>query len=256
MTIKFMCLNLWSEGNILNNAIAYINKERPDILAAQEAWNSKDKDLPENFKSMPVIMEKCSYAYSTFAEALIDNNGGNKFPSGNAIYSRWPKTEHKPVFFDQEYGERFEQTHEAYSVTPRNLQYATIHTGYAELNVFNTQGVWDLDGDKVTERRIKMCNALAKAIKGKQNVILAGDFNLKPSNKALAPLDSQLTSVFKNERANSFNLRRKDLDKYPGYASAAVDLMYVTPDIKVIKYSCPNVDVSDHLPLVAELEIQ
>jgi endonuclease/exonuclease/phosphatase family metal-dependent hydrolase len=256
MNLKFICLNLWSEGNILDNAIAYINKEKPGILAAQEAWHSPDKNMDGNYRAFQTIKENCGFAYASFAEAFIDNNGGHRFPSGNAIYSRWPLTEHEPIFYDMPKGERYAQTHDEYTVTPRNLQFVTTHTDNADINVFNTQGVWDLDGDNVTARRIKMCNEIAKATHGKQNVILAGDLNLKPTNKALAPIDAQLTSVFKYERSTSFNLRRKNIDKYPGYASAVVDLMYVSPDIKVLKYSCPDVDVSDHLPLVAELEIQ
>jgi endonuclease/exonuclease/phosphatase family metal-dependent hydrolase len=256
MPLKFMCLNLWSEGNILDKATAYINNEKPDVLAVQEAWHSSDKNVNSNYRAFQTIKEVCGFTYASFAEAFTDNNGGHRFPSGNAIYSRWPITEHEPIFYDVPKGERHAQTHEEYSVTPRNLQFVTINIGNIIIDVFNTQGVWDMDGDKLTERRVKMCNEIAKSTHGKQNVILAGDFNLKPTNKAIAPIDEQLISVFKNERRTSFNLRRKDLDKYPGYATAVVDLMYVSADIKILSSSCPDVDVSDHLPLVAELEIQ
>jgi endonuclease/exonuclease/phosphatase family metal-dependent hydrolase len=256
MTLKFMCLNLWSEGGILDKATAYINQEKPDILAVQEVWHSKNKSINTNYRAFQTVKDLCGFSYTSFAEAFTDNNGGHRFPTGNAIYSHWPITEHEPLFYDTPKGERYAQTHGEYSVTPRNLQFVTANTGKTKINIFNTQGVWDLNGDKATERRVKMYNEIAKATKNKQNVILAGDFNLKPTNMALAPIDAQLTSVFKNERSTSFNLRRKDLDKYPGYATAVVDLMYVSAEIKVLSYSCPDVDVSDHLPLVAKLEIQ
>ncbi len=47
-------------------------------------------------------------------------------------------------------------------------------------------------------------------------------------------------------------MRRK---KDPGYATSAVDVVYVSPEIKIISRDCPNVDISDHLPLVATLDI-
>lgn len=40
-----------------------------------------------------------------------------------------------------------------------------------------------------------------------------------------------------------------------GYATAVVDMIFVSGDICVTSKSCPKVDISDHLPLVCEFEI-
>jgi endonuclease/exonuclease/phosphatase family metal-dependent hydrolase len=40
-----------------------------------------------------------------------------------------------------------------------------------------------------------------------------------------------------------------------GYATAAVDMIFVSSSTKILKKECPDVEVSDHLPLVVELEI-
>jgi endonuclease/exonuclease/phosphatase family metal-dependent hydrolase len=47
-------------------------------------------------------------------------------------------------------------------------------------------------------------------------------------------------------------MHRKD---NPGYATAAVDMLFVSPGIKIIDRQCPDVDISDHLPVVATLEV-
>jgi endonuclease/exonuclease/phosphatase family metal-dependent hydrolase len=61
-----------------------------------------------------------------------------------------------------------------------------------------------------------------------------------------------LTSVFGDSLKTTFNISRKD---NPGYATAAVDMMFVSSDIEVIEKACPAVDVSDHLPLVVQLRL-
>jgi endonuclease/exonuclease/phosphatase family metal-dependent hydrolase len=154
------------------------------------------------------------------------------------------------------FSERTEQTPEQFEKTPRNLQHAVVHIENQDYNVFNVQGVWDLDGDNASPRRMAMCQTIADAVRDKTHVLLAGDTNLKPTNAALKPIDELLHSVFGNELVTSLNIQRKDLDKFPGYATAVVDLMYVSHDLDVIDHSCPEVDVSDHLPLVATLELQ
>ena len=40
-----------------------------------------------------------------------------------------------------------------------------------------------------------------------------------------------------------------------GYATAAVDMIFVSPNIKIIEHDCPDVDISDHLPLVTTMSI-
>lgn len=85
----------------------------------------------------------------------------------------------------------------------------------------------------------------------KPHVILAGDTNAKPTNQAMRNLEKHFVSVFGDELTTTFNMKRKT---NPGYATAAVDLMYISPDLEVIQKACLDVDVSDHLPLVVTLQ--
>jgi endonuclease/exonuclease/phosphatase family metal-dependent hydrolase len=112
--------------------------------------------------------------------------------------------------------------------------------------------VWDLDGDNPSPARRTMVERTLAAIKDKPNILLAGDTNATINNLLLRDIEKQLTSVFGHELRSTFNMRRKDR---PGYAAAAVDHMYVSPNISVTSKSCPDIDISDHLPLSATLEI-
>jgi endonuclease/exonuclease/phosphatase family metal-dependent hydrolase len=254
MTFKIISLNLWQGGLLFDAILTFLEREQPDILLLQEVLQNDNPSLPQRFRSLEVL-QKClpSLRYAHFAPALIDNDDGHRVTSGNAILSRFPITAATVTFYGIPFGERTEQNPETFAATPRNLQHVVLQTEDTKLNIFNTQGVWDLDGENASEQRWAMCRTIAEMTASKQHTVFAGDTNLNPTNKTLAPINGQLESVFKHELSTSFNVRRKDLDKFPGYATAVVDLMYISHDMKILEHSCPDIDISDHLPLIATL---
>ena len=122
-----------------------------------------------------------------------------------------------------------------------------------DLDLFNLHGVWDLDGDKFSLMRQVMSSHILEAVKDKKRVILAGDMNARPTNKAITIIGEHLESVFGNKLTTTFNMKHKDKE---GYASSAVDMMFVSPSVQVIEHSCLDVDISDHLPLVMTVAIR
>ena len=134
---------------------------------------------------------------------------------------------------------------------PRSFVSAEISVNNTRLNVVNIHGVWGFDGED-NPNRLKMGKAVINEIKGKTNVILSGDFNTKPHTKSMRNIEKYLTNVFKDELTTSFNMKRKNPPG--GYSTAVVDMVFISPNIKVISHICPNVDISDHLPQVCVFE--
>jgi endonuclease/exonuclease/phosphatase family metal-dependent hydrolase len=252
MKIKFVCLNLWYGGKLLDGILEFLTKENADIIALQEAWDSPDPKLPDQYHSVDALQRRLNYPFHDFAPAVVDRLPIGKVTNGNAVFSRFPIIGRDITFFNEPFGERDALDPKTYPVTPRNLQHIALDTPVGEVNLFNFQGVWDLDGDNFSESRRNMSNVIIKAVEGKQNVILAGDTNAKPTNPAMRAIEQHLTNVFGDELTTSFNMRRKD---NPGYATAVVDLIYISKNIRVLEHDCPDVDISDHLPLTATFEI-
>jgi len=100
-----------------------------------------------------------------------------------------------------------------------------------------------------------MSRRIVEQVKGVERVVLCGDFNVRPDTETIGMIEDELVNVFAGELETSFNLKRKDLEKYPGYATAVVDMVFVSENIGVVDKKVPGVDVSDHLPLVVELEV-
>lgn len=252
MRLKFVCLNLWLGGKLFPQIINFLNQEKPDILVAQEVYNAKIPGREDRFYSTEILKKNCGFSFDFFSPACIDVRPEGKIENGNVILSKFPITKTKTVFFDVPFGERTDvEGGSDYSMTPRNLQCAEIQFDKKKLNVFNTQGIWGLDGAD-NERRLKMSETIVNEVGNLENVILAGDFNLKPNTKTIENIGNHLRNVFQNELSTTFNMKQKT---NPGYATAVVDMIFTSNDLKVIDKKCPQVDISDHLPLVVTFDL-
>ncbi len=251
MVFKFINLNIWIGGKLLDSALDFLSKETADILTLQEACNGSRNELPKNERTIEILKNKLNYKYSSFSKCFMDEATQGKVDRGNAILSRFPIINTNDVFYDRPYGIYSENRPQDFSILPKTIQYAEIQINNKILNVFNTQGIWGLDGDD-NERRLQMSRIILNQIKG-ENVILVGDFNVKPNTKTINNIEKVLKNVFKDELKTTFNMKRKT---NPGYATAVVDMIFISKNIEIVNHACPRVDISDHLPLVCTFNIE
>lgn len=254
MNIKVISLNLWWGGHLFPAIIDFLKTEDADIVALQEVYDGKDPKLAENYRSIEVLRARLSYPYYDFAEAYQESLPSGKIPHGNAVLSKLPITERALSYLAEPTADNIEYRDipEHWPIFPAPLQHVEIDTPSGKVNLFNMHGVWDMDGDSYSPRRQRMSQVMVAETSTKANVILTGDSNAKPTNPAMLALEKHLKPVFGPDLESTFNMRRKD---NPGYATAAVDHMYVSPNLKVVSYDCPNVDISDHLPLAVTFEL-
>ncbi|HZM64611.1 MAG TPA: endonuclease/exonuclease/phosphatase family protein [Candidatus Saccharimonadales bacterium] len=251
MKLKLVTINIF-QGALLDEVCAFIEKERPDIVTMQEVYDGHGSAAPLKYRSWEEIKKRLRFKAADYEAALIDNKPPGAFPMGNGILSQFPITSRDFVFFNEPFNPHYVDDAKNSSKMPHVLQHVVLQTPAGEVNVYNLHGTWDLNGDNFSDKRRQMSEAILAATKGKKNVLLAGDTNAKPTNQAMRNLEPQLKNVFGTELKTTFNMSRKD---NPGYATAAVDMVFVSPDVKIISKSCPQVDISDHLPLVVEVEI-
>ena len=171
--------------------------------------------------------------------------------NGNAVFSRFPIREEHGRFFDVPYDENYVEKPGHYTHVPRNMLRVAVDCEGVKLHVANVHGIWGTDGAD-HERRLNMADVIVEEIRDKSPLILAGDFNMQEGNNSVGKIEQHVKSVFKGELTSTFNMQRKS---NPGYATAIVDMVFVTPDIKVMNHYMPQVDISDHRPLVMEVEV-
>ena len=255
VSLKVISLNLWLGGELFPAIIDFLRAEDADVVALQEVYNGKDLKLADKYRSMAVLHERLGYPYSDFAEAYkqsFSEGPEAKIGHGNAVLSKFPISKRELIYMNDPPDQAidYQDIAEHWPIFPAPLQYVELSTEAGPMNVFNMHGVWDMDGDNFSPERERMSKTIIKSIDEKPCVILTGDSNAKASNRAMRNLEAKLTPVFGPELVSTFNMRRKT---NPGYATAAVDLMYVSPEFKILSQACPDVDISDHRPLIVRL---
>ncbi|MBM3256915.1 MAG: hypothetical protein FJY98_01115 [Candidatus Liptonbacteria bacterium] len=107
-------------------------------------------------------------------------------------------------------------------------------------------------GHRDTPDRLLQSEKVLEFLKGeKEPKIICGDFNLRPDTQSFALLAEHMRNLveeFSIERTRSRlskHFNKKDFD-------AVVDYILVSHDVAVERFEVPNVEISDHLPLILE----
>ncbi|MFA5778481.1 MAG: endonuclease/exonuclease/phosphatase family protein [Candidatus Paceibacterota bacterium] len=248
MRIKFLNLNIWY-GKLLESVVEFIKRENPDVVSLQEVCDG-EKMSPKWLNSWGTLKKELSYKHVSFAPTFYVVENGIKVNQGQAILSKYPILNEETFFYDVPYGEFIFST-EDFSLVPRNLQYVILNVQGKKLNIFNTQGIWDKDKSD-SKRKIKMSEKIIEQVSDKNHVILSGDFNITPKTNTIHNIEKILNNPFKDKLNTTVNFKRKNK---ANEKESVIDMIFISSDIKILDSYCPQVDVSDHMPLIIVFEI-
>lgn len=264
MKIKFLTLNIFN-GNYLDRCLDFLVKENAEVMVLQEVYSCTNQDLKAKHRSLQILQEKFKDYQSFYTPSFFKLVDGIKVDSGNVIFSRHPILDKAAWFYFGGYRERPVEIPAEFRTSPCHLQYAKIKTGDGFLAVFNTHGIWGTDG-KDDEERLKMSEFITSKIKDQKNAVLAGDFNVQPETRTIKNLEKYLVNIFGNELKSTFNVGIKEdtiknkthywkKEDLAGFSSAVVDHVFIAKDLRLVDHYVPQVDVSDHRPLVVSLDV-
>ena len=226
----------------MENALQFIREVQPDILLLQEVFWQEGAE-PQH---LDLLAEAMAVPHTAYAPTSGHHDAPGYHKHGNAVLSRWPITQEESRFYDVPYNDDYRETAD-WTFAPRNLQNLRVATPGGELQVLNTHGIWGYDG-RDNERRLAMAEVISGEIAGNGiPTILAGDFNTDPDTETVGIIERKLTNIYKGKISSTFNMLHKTK---PIFAQLTVDMMFASPSLRVIGAECPEVNVSDHRPLV------
>ena len=123
------------------------------------------------------------------------------------------------------------------------------------LHIGNVHGISQPGHKLDTPGRFKQSETIIEFFRNKQGLnIIGGDFNILPEARSLRLFEDEgyrdLIKEYRIPTTRNHLAWRKHPTKL--YYS---DYIFVSPEIKVISFTVPSVEVSDHLPLILEIEL-
>ncbi len=204
----------------------------PDIVGLNEVRG--EGTHPAYTAQAQILAEKLGYHYHFYPALEIGGYG----PYGNAILSKYPIKNAQIIPIPDPVRKPEGKFYET-----RCVAKAEFDLG-AGLTVLVTH--FGLNPDEAKNAADTVCAAIDSA---KTPVILTGDFNLRPDNPLLDPIRQRLTDT-----EDSF--RCQGLMSFPSDKPyEKIDYVFTSPSIKVEFATIPQMEVSDHRPLFAVVEI-
>ncbi len=257
--MKLISLNTWG-GKIFNPLMDFVKQHSTDtdIFCFQEMFNTKSNIIEQVGFRLNLYSEiskiladyqgyfhPCTenYVAGSFQRNLVDFN----LSWGQSIFvSKKTKITSQGDFFV--FGNKTSFNPKDENSVPRNVQYISFLYHGTQYTVGNLHGVW-VRGPKIdTPARIKqseMIKAFLDQQKGEK--ILVGDFNLDINTKSIKILESNFRNLIKEYNISSTRSKHygKTDDKFADY-------IFISSEVTVKNFTVPDIEVSDHLPLILE----
>jgi len=223
----------------LGRIAAEIKRSGADIIALQEVDRSLSRSGVIDQTAQLAQQLGMEYCYSAsedaanntrLAQLIHDNNAatGKNGGYGNALLSRFPITDQQSHYLASD-RER------------RSVLQTKINAGVRDINVFATHLGLDLEEQMAQMRTIV---ELLKHTSG--DVILMGDFNVRPDSPVLAQLPSRLSKVLLSGNITTFAGRKDDV----------VEIDHIFTNLTPLKSAWTQpTTASDHHPVLAQLDL-
>lgn len=239
--MKTVFLNVWN-GKFENELFEFINtnKNSTDLFSFSEVTQDLYKKLIHLLPDFD--------GYSTFDENVKDMlNFQTFFVTNKGKFSKYDK---KLLYTSRTHENNIEVPGFVHSISSEKLN----------LSIINFQGI-AYPGDKLdTKERLKQSKDVLEFSEKVEGLkIIMGDFNLLPETKSIKMIEDagyrNLIKEFKIKTTRNriaweyFEKSKKDI--FYGRQKFA-DYCFVTKDIRVKKFEVPNLEISDHLPLMLE----
>ena len=234
------------------------SSDATDIFCFQEIFRSpagikECRDVrPNIFSEVETLLPNFSSLFAP-SQDRFDNTGPVNFQItvGQGIFAKKNiKIEsHGSVFIYKELNGGADEIENL----PDNMQFIRFSVDNKKYIVCNLHGI-AYPGHKLdTPERLAQSRKIVEFLQGEDGTkILCGDFNLLPQTKSIAMIEEtgmvNLIKKFKIERTRS---RLSPFFGKPDFQKFA-DYTFVSPDVDVINFGVPDIDISDHMPMVLE----
>jgi endonuclease/exonuclease/phosphatase family metal-dependent hydrolase len=244
-TVKILQWNVWYHEKY-QNIVEFIKNTNADIVCCQEL-TVNFKEANPGIDVAAEIAKACNYNYY-FHPQTIYGTDGEQVQMGNGIFSKFQivdkdfryiqKAENFPGAEDRTYVEVI------LDINDTKLKVGTVHLSYGTTFA-------------MTEKKLGEADKLYEAVQDNhEKFILTGDMNAKPDSPIIAKLETMFIHADPNTDRPTWTTKPFS---YQGFEANTrdwrLDYIFATEDINVIENKILETNYSDHLPILAEIQI-
>ncbi len=266
--MKLVSLNvaLFEKNN--DALLDFLATEQPDILCLQEVTKRLDEHAIPDYISKEAIDRATPqlnygffapiWALSSFEQTQFHGKEhfsfelGGMAEFGNYVKSAFPICKAENIFVQNHFSYVTDWSHwpkEDY----RAFIVADLQLPETKVRIITYHGIWSRDkqGTPLTKQACERIREIATAVA--YPCIICGDFNLFPDTESISVLSDTFTSL-----VDSYNIdtTRPASNELHHQQRNVVDYIFVSHGIHTVDFSVPNIEVSDHLPLILEFEVR
>jgi len=270
--IRLLSLNvsLFDENN--EKLSAFLKKTNPDLVCLQEVTKKVDASALDSYITKKAIDEATlqlphsfyapNYSLKHFKQhnfhgrETFEYDFEGQIECGNYIKSNYVIDAAKSIFVQRSFSYviDWEEMSKHPGEEPRMVEVVDLKISEKQkLRILNYHGIWSRD-KQGTDRTKAACQKIAKLAQEVDHPsIICGDFNLFPHTESMHVLSDAFESL-----VDTFDIKytRPKSNELSGTKRNVVDYIIVSKGITVQKFEVVDSDVSDHLPLILDFEIQ
>jgi endonuclease/exonuclease/phosphatase family metal-dependent hydrolase len=242
-TIKILQWNVLYQEKI-ENIIKLVQEINPDIFCGQEltAHGAANPGVDVSAE----IAKTCNYSYFSKSANVNFEGFEENFDFGDGIFSRYPvksSREYK-IQNKEEYGEDRFYLEADILIGDNVLAIGTVHLSFSPRF-------------EITEKRLAEAKKLYEAVQGHhEKFVLAGDMNATPDSSIIKKLEEMFIHADPNTDRPTWTTKPFS---YQGFEANSLDwrldYVFATEDINVVNNKIIETNYSDHLPILAEVQI-
>jgi len=250
--MKIIFLNIWG-GQIFDPLVKFIKEQMPqtDFFCFQEMldsaastrvpWGGHTNIRSELNDSIPEL--KTLYR-DFYAPSLCEWEKGKSYNIGPILFAKKEITIEKQGTI---------QIHNA-PITSRDLQYLCFTHNGKRYTLSNLHGISQPYSKLDSPERLLQSRKIIDFLKNQKGEnIIGGDFNLLPETESIRALESTGMKNLIEEYKIHSTRNKFSLAKYPeAQRQYFSDYVFVSPGVRVLHFAIPEVEVSDHLPMILE----
>ncbi len=257
--MKLVCLNIWG-GRAFGPLMDFIKQQShdTDIFCFQEVYQS-NSGVKESRETRVDILTDLRLALPDYQMLLAPIGSGydNKGPVDFEV------TESQAMFVRNTTISGIDSTGsvfvrgnlkklskgETLQDIPTNFQYMHFSVGEKRFVICNFHGMAYPGDKKDNPERLLQSQMIKNFLMREDGAkILCGDFNLLPDTQSIKMFEDNMINLIAKYKIERTRSKLTEWWGKEGFQSFA-DYMFVSPDVNVVKFSVPDVNVSDHLPM-------